>query len=52
MTLDRAPLLADRSSTGREWCERYATLVDEWLAGLFRAASSSRSGVALVAVGQ
>src|SRR3954471_18396149 len=51
MKLDRAPLLADRTSTGREWCARYARLVDEWLAGLFEAAAPPRSGIALVAVG-
>ena len=51
MTLDRGPLLADRTLTGAAWCERHTVLVDEWLAALFDAASPAASGVALVAVG-
>src|ERR1700704_5654298 len=51
VSLDRAPLLADRSLTGVAWCEAYTRLVDEWLAALFDAASPPASGVALVAIG-
>ncbi len=51
MKLDRGPLLADRSLTGGAWCAAYSTLVDQWLAALFDAASPPASGVALVAVG-
>jgi [protein-PII] uridylyltransferase len=51
MKLDRGPLLADRTSTGGQWCARYSRLVDGWLAGLFDAAGPPASGLALVAVG-
>src|SRR5580765_606879 len=52
VTLDRGPLLADRSLTGAAWCAQHALLLDAWLAALFAdAASPAASGVALVAVG-
>jgi len=51
MTFTREPLLADRSMTGREWCERYTETVDRWVAGLFDATNAPSSGVALIAIG-
>ena len=51
MTLERGPLLADRSTTGAVWCERHTNLIDEWLVALFDAASPPSSGAALVAIG-
>src|SRR3954451_1346176 len=51
MTFTRELVLADRSTTGREWCERYTRIVDLWLAGLFDAANAPSSGVALIATG-
>jgi [protein-PII] uridylyltransferase len=49
--LDRAALLADRTTTGSAWCERNTELLDQWLASLYTAAEPARSGVALVATG-
>jgi [protein-PII] uridylyltransferase len=51
VTLDRGPLLADRTLTGAAWCAQHTLLLDEWLAALYDAASPPDSGVALVAVG-
>ncbi|HVT76811.1 MAG TPA: [protein-PII] uridylyltransferase [Acidimicrobiales bacterium] len=51
MELDRAPLLADMSRTGRVWCEAYSDLIDGWLERLLGGATDDDSGVALVAVG-
>ncbi|MEN3315919.1 MAG: [protein-PII] uridylyltransferase [Acidimicrobiaceae bacterium] len=52
MGLERHPLLADESLTGRAWCRRHSALVDEWVAGLLHATIGDRhEGLALVAVG-
>src|ERR1700726_3947990 len=52
MGLNRAALLADRSSTGAEWCQRHTSLIDEWLCDLFdRAGAGSTGAMALVAIG-
>ena len=51
VTFDRESLLADRSCTGSQWCERNARAVDAWLGGLFESASDGAEGVALVAIG-
>ena len=51
MELDRAPLLADTTRTGKAWCEAHSDLVDGWLRALLAAATDDESGVALVAVG-
>jgi [protein-PII] uridylyltransferase len=48
----RQVLLDDRATTGQEWCNRYAGVVDEWLrAGFARACDGDDAGVALLAVG-
>ena len=49
--LRRSDFLADRSLTGRQFCEAYTDLVDDWLRELFVETAGDRSGVALVAVG-
>jgi [protein-PII] uridylyltransferase len=49
--LERAELFADTSVTGVALSQAYCQLVDEWLRGLYREASSGAEGVALVAVG-
>jgi len=51
MTFTREQVLADRSMTGRTWCERYTRTVDLWVAGLFDATNAPSSGVALIATG-
>jgi [protein-PII] uridylyltransferase len=51
MDLDRALVVADRTKTGREWCERYTQVVDGWLAELYETAAPPERGVALVATG-
>lgn len=49
--LQRADLLADRDLTGREFCEAYTDLVEDWLRSLADAAEHDSGGWALVAVG-
>ena len=49
--LERSELFADTSVTGVALSQAYCQLVDEWLRGLYREASSGAEGVALVAVG-
>src|SRR6476659_742575 len=49
--LERAELFADTSVTGVALSQAYCQLVDDWLRGLYREASSGAEGVALVAVG-
>jgi [protein-PII] uridylyltransferase len=52
MGLERGPLLADETLSGRAWCRAHSDLVDEWLAELLhRAGGTTTSGIALVAVG-
>jgi len=50
-SLDRATLFADPALTGIALSDAYCERVDEWLAALYRQASSGADGVALVAVG-
>ena len=48
----RSALVEDRSLSGSAWCERYATLWDEWLTALLaEVAGRNVSGIALLAVG-
>src|SRR5262245_13585107 len=51
--LDPAPLLADNTKTGVEWCRAHSALVDAWIGALFEeaVADGSDTGLALVAVG-
>ena len=52
MGLERGPLLADDSLSGRSWCRAHSDLVDGWLAELLRQAGGAEApGVALAAVG-
>ncbi|MGH9119990.1 MAG: [protein-PII] uridylyltransferase [Acidimicrobiales bacterium] len=49
---DRAALLANRSTTGGEWCQAWSDKVDDWLRALFASAAGEESKrIALVAVG-
>lgn len=50
-SLQRSDFLADRTLTGRRFCEAYTDLVDAWLVDLFAAAGGDDMSVALVAVG-
>lgn len=49
--LQRSDLFADRSLTGRAFCEAHVDLVERWLVELFDEASVGATGLALVAVG-
>jgi [protein-PII] uridylyltransferase len=52
MGLERGPLLADETLSGRKWCRAHSDLVDAWLSDLLqRAGGTATSGIALVAVG-
>jgi [protein-PII] uridylyltransferase len=52
MGLERGPLLADETLSGRRWCRAHSELVDGWLSELMRqAAAAETSGLSLVAVG-
>ena len=43
--LDRAPLLADNTLTGAQWCARHSALIDEWLTSLLAGAVLTDRGV-------
>ena len=49
--LDRSQLFDDQSLRGIALSQAYCGLMDDWLAALYREASSGAEGVALVAVG-
>ena len=52
MGLERGPLLADETLSGRAWCRAHSDLVDGWLAELLHhAGGTTTPGIALVAVG-
>ena len=52
MGLERGPLLADETLSGRMWCRAHSDLVDGWLSELLQqAAGTETSGLSLVAVG-
>jgi [protein-PII] uridylyltransferase len=52
MRREHAPLLADETLRGRDWCRAHSELVDAWLAELFTSAVGDEAeGAALVAVG-
>lgn len=52
MDLERGPLLADDTLSGRRWCRAHSDLVDAWLSELMQqAAGTEARGLSLVAVG-
>jgi [protein-PII] uridylyltransferase len=52
MGLQRGPLLADETLSGRRWCRAHSDLVDGWLSELLQEAGGTEtSGLSLVAVG-
>jgi [protein-PII] uridylyltransferase len=52
MDLERGPLLADETLSGRRWCRAHSELVDAWLSELLQqAAGTETPGLSLVAVG-
>ena len=52
MGLERGPLLAEQTLSGRSWCRAHSDLVDDWLSELFEdAAGAETSGLSLVAIG-
>ena len=52
MGLERGPLLADETLSGRMWCHAHSDLVDGWLSELLQhAVGIETSGLSLVAIG-
>ncbi len=52
MGLERGPLLAEHTLSGRIWCRAHSDLIDGWLSELFRhAAGTELPGLSLVAIG-
>jgi [protein-PII] uridylyltransferase len=52
LKVGRQKLLDDRTITGQDWCNRYASVADDWLRASFaRATAGEESGASLLAVG-